>query len=1239
MFLKRLDIQGFKSFPQRIRVDFGPGITSVVGPNGSGKTNIVEAIRWVLGEQNMRNLRGDTLEDVVFAGSARRKPLGMAEVSLTMFNNRGVLPVEYTEIAVGRRTFRNAQSEYFINKKPCRLRDVRDLFLDTGMGSHAYSLIERGMVDNVLSDESGHRRFLFEEAAGIMRYKTRKKEALQKLDLTVADLTRVNDIVTEIEREVRSLARQVGKARRFHRIREEIKGLDLGLAKEDYERLAGAGGELLEAHARAEERRETLTTQLHRHEAELEQLKLDLLKREAEVRLAQEELNEREARGAVLLNEVAVLRERRAGLLEKLEHARSEGVRLEKALEELRRAKETLEEERNRLGAAHGAKARELEEMEVALSTVQPRLEERREALHKRKQLSLDLFQTRVKQQSTAQNWAAKEEDLTRKKRQLLEESAGMDQEERVIREKLETAGRAVQAAAVEAERARARVESEMRSIAEIEEQIRHHDESEKRVREEHAALESRRATLRELKDKYEGYDESVRSLVAGPTRPARILGTVGDVLHASGDWLLALEASLGEAVQFIVAERTEAALQALHALESGGGGRATFIALDRLSWARAAEVPEKILNAPGVHGLLLEHVRFEPGFIALASFLLSGVVVVDSIEVGLELLDENREQRLHYVTRHGEHVRGPGIFQGGGGPTRAGSVLRREEELERLEREIARSSAELQSALSHAETLRGGRVDAQAALEEANRALREAEEGQRAEEARRSEHQIRQEAASRARAALETALEVVESELKVALVEGEIAGLMLQSTDEEHGRLEGDLAREEAQVLELERERDRLAALHAELRIESTRAKTAFEASLGEIERVGSSAQEAEREIGARSEEAAETGRRIQEAQAEGARKEEELTHEIALKSEKDQALQASRERFGAVKGSADDLEAKARDLRREHHEITERLHRAELERAESESEMRVLLERVRNEYEVDLARWTAPAPSGFDSSVELPEMDELEAEGDEGRVPDEAIVTRPEGGDEAPLSREERRERLRVLHEKVRTLGPVNLLAMQDYEERRQRLSFLSSQRKDLDEARLSLLEAIEKINRTASELFQKTFAQVNENFQKVFQTLFEGGEAALTLSGDDPLEAEIDILARPRGKKPQSLSLLSGGEKALTAIALLFAIYLVKPSPFCILDEVDAPLDDANIDRFVLLLREFSRNTQFIVVTHNKKTMEVADCLYGVTMEEPGVSKLVSVRWNTEPTQDYVPDTTRELAQAET
>ena len=1228
MFLKRLDIQGFKSFPQRVRVDFGPGITSIVGPNGSGKTNIVEAIRWVLGEQNMRHLRGDTLEDVIFTGSAHRKPLGMAEVALTMFNNRGVLPSEYTELTIARRTFRNGQSEYSINKNLCRLRDVRDLFLDTGMGSHAYSLIERGMVDNVLSDESGHRRFLFEEAAGIMRYKTRKKEALQKLDLTLTDLTRVNDVVGEIEREVRSLARQVGKARRYGRLRDEIKAIDLGLAKEDHDRFASGTASLRSERQRMENRRAELSGHLARHEAELEELKLELLKREGEVRLAQEALGEHEAKGAALLNDVAVLRERRTNLAEKLEHARSEATRLKASVEEVRLAATRLTEERARLERVQvetGGQEQALAERLVALG---PALEERRGALTQRKQLSLDLFQARVHQESSARALRGRHEDQTKRREELRAQLDSLGREAETLRSTLDEIAADLRGTADAVAKAKRRVEEATASIAGVESRIEAHDEVEKRAREAHAGLEARHATLKELKESYEGYDQSVRWLVAGPTRPARILGTVGDVLHASGEWLAALEAALGEAVQFIVAERSDAALQALAALERSGEGRATFVALDRLSRARVAPLSEELLLAPGVRGPLLEHVRFEPGYIALAAFFLSGIVVVDSIQVGLDLVARFPDQRLHFVTVRGERVVGPGIVYGGTGGTRAGSVLRREDELGALGEEIGRSAAALAETVAGSEALRSERMGSQAEQEQAARDLRDSEQAHRALEARRAEQTIRGDAMGQAAGAVRTALDSLEIEIGRTVGEAEKAEVALQSADQERGRVDEILAREESEFRALEQEREHLTALHAEARIEATRSRTEHESAQREIERMGLAADEAERDIRSRTEEASETERRIQETAALCVQREDELSQEIAHKADKELALSKTRERFGEVKGKADDIEARTRDLRREHNELIERLHRIELEQAETDGELRRLAERVWNEYEIELAAYV-PADATDASGAALVELEEGDlADADEGQVPDEAIVDRavaagepaaptvPLGADASP---EERRDRLRTLQEKLRGLGPVNLLAVQDYEERRERLSFLTGQRKDLDDARQQLLEAIEKINQTASDLFLRTFALVNENFRKVFTSLFEGGEAALLLTGDDPLEAEIEILARPRGKKPQSISLLSGGEKALTAIALLFAIYLVKPSPFCILDEVDAPLDDANVERFVRLLREFAEKTQFIVVTHNKKTMEVADALYGVTMQELGVSKIVSVRWN--------------------
>ncbi len=1006
------------------------------------------------------------------------------------------------------------------------------------------------------------------------------------------------------------------------------------MAKEEFDRVGKETGTLRAERAGVENKRASMGGVLARHEAELEEHKLELLKREGEVRLAQEALSEHEARGAALLNEVAVLRERRSGLVEKLDHARSESSRLKASVEEVRAHAGRIAAERERLEQAQADRDSEERRLETRLAEIGPVLDQRRAALAERKQLSLDLFEARVVQESSARAWKEKRQDLEARRDELAQQRASLSRDEETLRSGIEGAERLMAEAAGEVARAREVVASAVAAIAVAEAKVLEQDESEIRAREAHAALEARHATLRELKERYEGYDASVRWLVAGPSRPARILGTVGDVLHASGEWLVALEAGLGEAVQFVVAERTEAALAALQALEASGEGRATFISLDRLSRSRMAPIPDEVSNAPGVLGPLLDHVRFEPGFVALASFLLSGVVVVESIEAGLKLNERFAGERLHFVTRRGERVVGPGIFQGGSGSTRAGSVLRREDELTVLATEIERSAAALAGTVKISEQTRAARAAAFAEQEEANRRLAATEQTHRSHESRRVELSIRGDAMVQAGTSLGTSLAAVEADLERALKEAEQALVALQSADEERGRVDTILSQDEAEVRAMELERERSVALHAEARIEASRSRAAVESSLREIERLRASADEAERDIKSRDEEATQTERRIQETEALCAQREGELAQEIERKTEREIILQRSRERFGEVKGLADDVESRTRELRRGHAELTDRLHRAELEQAEADGELRRLVERIANEYEVDLGAYVPPsseaaAETTGDGESALVEIEEADLEAEEGRIPDETIVDRemsgPADAGNAPLapgaSREERERRLRHLSEKLRSIGPVNLLAVQDYDERRERLRFLSGQRKDLEDARQSLLEAIEKINVTASTLFTETFARVDENFRTVFTTLFEGGEAALLLTGDDPLEAEIEILARPRGKKPQSLSLLSGGEKALTAIALLFAIYLVKPSPFCILDEVDAPLDDANIDRFVQLLRDFSAKTQFIVVTHNKKTMEVADCLYGVTMEEPGVSKLVSVRWNRE------------------
>src|SRR6185503_11035314 len=569
-------------------------------------------------------------------------------------------------------------------------------------------------------------------------------------------------------------------------------------------------------------RRAERSGHLARHEAELEELKLELLKREGEVRLAQEALGEHEAKGAALLNDVAVLRERRANLGEKLEHARSEATRLKASVEEVRLAATRLTEERARLERVQvetGGQEQALAERLVALG---PALEERRGALTQRKQLSLDLFQARVHQESSARALRGRHEDQTKRREELRAQLDSLGREEETLRSTLEEIAADLRGTAEAVAKAKRRVEEATASIAGVESRIEAHDEVEKRAREAHAGLEARHATLKELKESYEGYDQSVRWLVAGPTRPARILGTVGDVLHASGEWLAALEAALGEAVQFIVAERSDAALQALAALERSGEGRATFVALDRLSRARVAPLSEELLSAPGVRGPLLEHVRFEPGYIALAAFFLSGIVVVDSIQVGLDLVARFPDQRLHFVTVRGERVVGPGIVYGGTGGTRAGSVLRREDELGALGEEIGRSAAALAETVAGSEALRSERMGSQAEQEQAARDLRDSEQAHRALEARRAEQTIRGDAMGQAAGAVRTALESLEIEIGRTVGEAEKAEVALQSADQERGRVDEILAREESEFRALEQEREHLTALHAEARIEA---------------------------------------------------------------------------------------------------------------------------------------------------------------------------------------------------------------------------------------------------------------------------------------------------------------------------------------------------------------------------------------------------------------------------------
>ena len=1176
MFLYKIELQGFKSFVDKTDLVFGDGITGVIGPNGCGKTNVSDAIRWVMGEQSARQLRGDSMEDVIFNGCPSRKPLNLAEVHLTFKNDRGILPTEFSEVTISRRVFRSGVSEYFLNKTACRLKDIRDLFFDTGMGSHAYSVIERSMVDHVLSDNSGHRRFLFEEASGITKYKARKKEALNKLDATEVDLTRLGDIVFELERELRSLARQVGKARRHQRLRDEIRDLDLALTASRVEALKRREAEVREQWQEEAVRREGLTAEVGRIEAGLNALKLTLLEVERELAGAQGGLRDREEERGRAEHQVVLLRERAAGLIRRAEEAADEAGRMRERLVEVVARQQEAGETWAGLRVRREEAQLEAEAAERELSALEAELRQARAGAAEGKQASLERFQVEAERRAAC-------ERVDGRLAALLERRDAAGRRLGELDARLAELGRVAASGATRRAELDAEVEGGRGGLAAIDRELASlateagtSSASISKLREECAAAESRLNTLLELKRNFDGVSEGVKALLSEGARLPGMLGVVADVLEVPARLLDALEASLGEAAAFVLIDGHESLAAAVERLRAVESGRATLVDLSSLGHGSLPAVP----RGEGVVGRASELVKCEERYRPLVERLLGTVVVVEDRDSAARLAAKS-EAGLRFVSLDGE-VWEHGRVRAGSARSLSG-LLHREGQI----RDLSGRIAELALTIEGLERERGGiearrleslaaRAEAEteldrrrAALEALSRELEAAEREARWATSEAGERRAEIAAIEQERVGLEAARSGAGEALAAAQAELEAARRSLSGLD---GAVEALEARRDETGARAQAARERLLQLARE------------EGDCGtEVARAEESRRELEAGLETRAEEQRQAHAKVAGIEAEVEALDAGLTGLLEAEAEQRERVVEIQRRFLAFKEEVQAAEDAAREKRFGQTELGELLHQLELERVQARAELDRTYERLRTEYQMDTDRWdsSAPPPEGFDA--------------------------------------EQAHQRLEEARTRYRALGPVNLLAVDEYTKKKERYQFLVRQREDLTHARAQLLEAIEKINVTASELFRETFVKVQGHFRDIFKTLFEGGDAELRMLGEDPLECEIEIAAKPRGKFLQSISLMSGGERALTAIALLFAIYLVKPSPFCLLDEVDAPLDDANVDRFLRMLQRFSARTQFVVITHNKKTMESAGCLYGVTMQELGVSKLVSVRFD--------------------
>lgn len=1168
MKLRSLRLHGFKSFPDRTVIEFRDGVTAIVGSNGCGKSNTADAVRWVLGEQRASALRGGKMEEVIFQGSTRRRPLNFAEVSLSFSNDDGSIPIPQTEVEIARKVFREGGSEYALNRVSCRLRDIHDLLRDTGLGSNAYSIIEIGMIDSILSERADERRALFEEAAGIGKYKDRRRAAQRRLEGAEVDLARLNDLVTEVESKVRSLARQKRRAQRHAELLARRLDLEVALARADLNALTAAledgarrrealerdesdaRTERITAEAVLEERRieaAELTRRRQHAAAKLEDVRQRLSTREREILLADERRSNAELRIQQLVRERAELGERAGALAADAERLTGDRDRAAGRLDTVRERLEGRVEENDALRAtlnAHrqaseGAAARSREvAREIAAAEGERAAAERRraEALERGGRLG-----EQDAQLSTEITVLGEQTELW--------SGQGMS-----LRERLDAAADAADAAREEARVFRGR-EAPLRDL------LRAAEDRVQRLASQVAAREA-------MERSYEGFSPAVTAIMAERERFPGVLAPLADFVRAStadGATARAVESFLGTLLQAVVVRDLAAArgVRRWFREEWSGGGTLLLLPLDAPGVREAVHGASHRLGVAGSGegqawvDVFLEGLMVVAGEDALASF--GGGARVDSL---------------------GDTVDARGVIRLGQ-PAAGEGILARREMLGRLRNE-----------LEDGEVARDRRVLERDALAEqialAEERAREADEVRRVLEAELRQLDADTAAHGHRRGRLEREREQVVSSLASARREAEQALARMAELDARLAELHALAADAQAAasaaglgLAELDAAWEAARDEESELRVAVARA----EGELRETERALADALNGADTARARSRtleaEAGELRRSLEGLSGIRERAGEDVD---ALFRERDQhAGEVSNldARLGELEAEVTGADERARVARRRESEAAETRHRLELERADLESR----LVRARERLEVEWGR------------------------------PWEVLVTQANPVDEGDL--DAWRNEVREIAQQVDALGPINMLAVQEHEEEDRRLAFLLEQRDDLTKARDDLAAAIRQINKTAREVFMSTFHTVRQNFHRTFQSLFQGGECDVWLADpDDPLESPVEIHASPRGKKTQRIHLLSGGERTLTALSLLFAIYLVKPSPFCLFDEVDAPLDEANVGRFIQLLNDFKAQTQFIVITHNPRTMESADWIYGVTMEEPGVSSIVGV-----------------------
>ncbi len=1181
MRLKKLELYGFKSFAQRTEIVFNEGITAIVGPNGSGKSNIGDAVRWVLGEQSAKTLRGASMQDVIFSGTQKRKPLSYCEVSLVFDNEDRTLPLEYAEVMVTRRVYRNGESEYFLNRASCRLKDVVDLFRDTGIGKEGYSIIGQGRIDEILSRKGEDRRLVFEEAAGIVKFKARKEEADRKLSRTMENMTRVDDILDELKRQITPLEEQAKNARIYLEKAAELKELDLNLFLV---------------------RSDRMESRLREYDQELQGIRAVL--EETEARL-QEKAEQRDRRQAEITELDEKISGAHAALLAGMEEVHSAGDAL-RALEERKRSRQ---EQRERIREEIRAGGERLEEMNRLAEESGSGSEERSGVLREAEEA---LDRAKTAEEAARREQSGKEETLEAHKTAMMDvlnrrtavlndqtrlKTMATTMEERLqeITVSLEGMKRAGESLGDAVRDACARLRTEEEKQKQLEENVREtrekleaadasviqarkdFDEKMAEIRDQGA----RQKLLDEMSREMEGYANSVRSVVhyAQQKGMEKVYGPLNRLISVPREYETALDMVLGNAQQNVVTEDEETAKSLIEFLRNNRLGRATFLPVQAVRPRLLTEKEREVLEMPGCLGVASDLVSCEEKFRGVAENMLGRTVIADNLTHGIAIMRRGGHE-FRLVTLQGDVMHSGGSMTGGSVSSRSVNLFSRERELKELTEVLARGQDELerlQQAMrdgqAEKDRLKARSAEALEALHQQEIAVaRETERLQNAEEEERM-HMLR---VSETEAAKEQLMESV-MQIREQL---SMADDQTEKSEETRSAMEKEAAALQQAATEARQATEERAAETLRL----TLAVNDLQHELEILQRDRARLEE-ERERTIREQE-----RRRGELAEMAAQDEADLPKEAEKRRELEAATQdqAGRERICAEleetrTGKQNQLKELLNEMEGMHQSLsrdTDKAHRLELGRARTEGDLKTLRDRIWNTYELTYAG------------------------AEEFRRPEGINVTEADR-QAAQLSME------------IRALGPVNVHAVEEYAQTKARYDEMYVQREDLEKAEKDLRDLIARLLEQMRETFVEQFELLQGYFTETFSRLFGGGHAELQLTDpEDPLNCGIEINAQPPGKKLQLLSLLSGGEKTLTAIAILFATLKLKPTPFCILDEIEAALDDANIGYFADYLAEYSRSTQFVVITHRKGTMERADGLYGVAMEEQGVSRMVSV-----------------------